>query len=299
MERGRGGTTPQSACASRLPPSHRNVPSGHSGVAVGLFPQRVRSTLCSKTLDLQVRCARPAGTGEPWNLPDKRWNGEGGQPLSLARRQTAPPFAPKRLFGTFRCCAWLIPYRQRTALSVGKRSCSRFAALTLRVSSHRNDPSGHSGVPHGLFSDSAPTHLRCAGVPLGLFGKPKRSSFSRIRGLHQAILWPLLQNAHASGSLRSPCGDRGAKLRVLMPPLCKGRCRTDEGRLTEGLPLSREITLGTTTPQSACASQLPPSHRNGFSSRSGVTVGLFSAKSTQYSLLQNARPSGSLCEPEG
>ena len=156
-----------------------------------------------------------------------------------------------------------------------------------------------------------------------------------------------------------------------MPPLCKGRCRTDEGRLTEGLPLSREITLGTTTPQSACASQLPPahrtsfssrsgvphglfsfrtitpngapvfrsaysasrnarasaafaasieahcavcretrmlqvrcarpapSHRNGFSSRSGVTVGLFSAKSTQYSLLQNARHSSSLRSPFG
>ena len=89
-------------------PSHRNAPSGHSGVPVGLFyakstqysllqnarpsgslrspcgglrtvtplrdipvfrsayfTQRVHSTLCSKTLDLQVRCAHPAGTGEP------------------------------------------------------------------------------------------------------------------------------------------------------------------------------------------------------------------------------------------
>ena len=61
-----------------------------------------------------------------------------------------------------------------------------------------------AGVPLGLFSDSAPTHLRCAGVPLGLFGKPKRSSSSRVRGLHQAILWPLLQNARPPGSLRSP-----------------------------------------------------------------------------------------------
>ena len=69
---------------------------------------------------------------------------------------------------------------------------------------HRNVFSKHPGVPLGLFSDSAPTHLRCAGVPLGLFGKPKRSSFSRVRGLHQAILWPLLQNARPPGSLRSP-----------------------------------------------------------------------------------------------
>ena len=130
-----GTTTPQSACASQLPPAHRNVPLGHSGVAVGLFPQRVHSTLCSKTLDLQVRFAHPTGN-----------------------------FAPKRPFGTFRCSAWLIfrfrtdppsvrrcsarlirqaetlelqprsrPPSKRTALSVGKRSCSRFAALTLRL----------------------------------------------------------------------------------------------------------------------------------------------------------------------
>ena len=99
------------------------------------FPQRVHSTLCSKTLDLQVRCAHPTGN-----------------------------FAPKRSFGAFRCCAWLIfrfrtdppsvrrcsarlirqaetlelqprsrPPSKRTALSVGKRSCFRFAALTLRL----------------------------------------------------------------------------------------------------------------------------------------------------------------------
>ena len=43
----------------------------------------------------------------------------------------------------------------------------------------------------------------------------------------------------------------------------------------------------------------PPSHRNAPSGHSGVAVGLFYAKSTQYSLLQNARPSGSLREPCG
>ena len=42
-----------------------------------------------------------------------------------------------------------------------------------------------------------------------------------------------------------------------------------------------------------------PSHRNASSGHSGVPVGLFYAKSTQYSLLQNARPSGSLRSPCG
>ncbi len=180
---------------------------------------------------LQVRCANPTGTGEPTACPYaspvkgrcRTDEGRLTEGLLLSREITLgttppqsacasqlPPFAPKRLFKPFRCCAWLISYRQRTALSVGKRSCFRFAALTLRVTSHRNVPSGHSGVPHGLFS-------------------VKSTSCSS------------LQNAHASGSLRSPCGDRGAELRVLMPPLCKGRCRTDEGRLTEGLPLSQNL----------------------------------------------------------
>ena len=177
--------------------------------------------------------------------------------------------------------------------------------------SHRNVPSGHSGVTVGLFST-------------------KSTQYS------------LLQNARPSGSLREPYGYRGAKLRVLMPPLYKGRCRTDEGRLTEGFPLSREITLGTTTPQSACASQLPPcapkrlfkpfrcygrlifrkeytvlfapkrstsrfaartlrgtSHRNDPSGRSGVAHGLFSEKSILCSFLQNAHASGSLRSPYG
>ena len=99
----------------------------------------------------------------------------------------------------------------RMAFSVPTAHCAvGTETLMLQVRSahppmpHRNVFSKHPGVPLGLFSDSAPTHLRCAGVPLGLFGKPKRSSFSRIRGLHQAILWPLLQSARPPGSLRSP-----------------------------------------------------------------------------------------------
>ena len=200
------------------PPSHRNAPSGHSGVPVGLFSQRVHSTLCSKTLDLQVRCAHPTGV-----------------------------FAPKRPFGTFRCCAWLI--------------------LRFRTIVHAD-----------------------AGVPLGLFGKPKRSSFSRVRGLHQATPWLDLQNAHASGSLRSPCGGlrTGTSLRNV-PVLCMAYLNK---RATCAL-LFKTLML-----QVRCAHPTP-SHRNAPSGHSGVPVGLFYAKSTQYSLLQNARPSGSLRSPYG
>ena len=43
----------------------------------------------------------------------------------------------------------------------------------------------------------------------------------------------------------------------------------------------------------------PMPHRTSSSSCSGVPVGLFSTKSTQYSLLQNARPPGSLRSPSG
>ncbi len=106
------------------------------------------------------------------------YRGAEGQPLR--RCAPAPPFAPKRPFGTFRCCAWLFFRKEHTMLFSPKRSCFRFAALTLRVSSHRPSSLSCAGVAHGLFYDSAPTHLRCAGVPLGLFGKPKRSSFSRF-----------------------------------------------------------------------------------------------------------------------
>ena len=53
--------------------------------------------------------------------------------LLWAGEASPSPFcAPKCPFRTFRCFAWLIQLRQRTALSPLKRSCFRFAALTLR-----------------------------------------------------------------------------------------------------------------------------------------------------------------------
>ena len=143
-------------------------------------------------------------------------------------------FAPKPSFRRFRCFAWLIQLRQRTALSPLKRSCSsRFAA-----SEPRTVLSFLCAFPVGFFSVCAPlsrffsisrrsslmaplcqgscppqrteglspwgrgqweggrrplpqsphrtSSSSCSGVSLGLFGKPKRSSFSRIRGLHRS-----------------------------------------------------------------------------------------------------------------
>ena len=64
--------------------------------------------------------------------------------------------APKPSFRRFRCSAWLIQLRQRTALSPLKRSCFRFAALTLRCRTplscpSRTDLSSVQKTPH-LFS---------------------------------------------------------------------------------------------------------------------------------------------------
>ena len=56
---------------------------------------------------------------------------------------------------------------------IGRRCFGGRGELRSPLSPHRNAPSGHSGVAHGLFYD-------------------------------QAILWLDLQNAHAPGSLRSP-----------------------------------------------------------------------------------------------
>ena len=148
-----------------------------AGVPLGLFGKPKRSSfsrfaasikpyyaLFSKTHMLQVRCANPMGTGEP------------GKPLR--RCAPAPPFAPKRPFGTFRCCAWLIKIREHTVLSYLKRSCFRFAALTLRVQGSQGNPSvrcggqlplhrGARATPQSAAADSSPY----AGEPRQPFGR--------------------------------------------------------------------------------------------------------------------------------
>ena len=78
-------------------------------------------------------------------------------------------------------------------------------------------------------------------------------------------------------------------------PLHRGamgsRCPPGVDRLVFGL-IGRRYFGG----RGELRSPLSP-HRNVFSKHSGVPVGLFSTKSTQYSLLQNTRPPGSLRSP--
>ena len=73
---------------------------------------------------------------------------------------------------------------------IGRRCFGGRGELRSPLSPHRNAPSGHSGVAHGLFYD-------------------------------QAILWLDLQNAHASGSLRSPSDAAPNQLFELLR--CSGR----------------------------------------------------------------------------
>ena len=97
------------------PMPHRTSSSSCSGVPVGLFSE--------KALQLFLQNARPSG--------------------SLRSPSDA---APEQLFELFRCYAWLIFRKEYTVLFSTKRSCFRIAALTLRVSSHRNALSGYSGA---------------------------------------------------------------------------------------------------------------------------------------------------------
>ena len=163
-----------------------------------------------------MQTAVPSGTAVfrgKWKRTDSRFaafGGRGGASLPFLRTEM-----PLRDIPVFRMAYFTIkPYYGLISKTLMLQVRSAHPPMP-----HRNVFSKHPGVPLGLFSDSAPTHLRCAGVPLGLFGKPKRSSFSRVRGLHQAILWPLLQNARPPGSLRSPSDSAPTHLRCAGVPL--------------------------------------------------------------------------------
>ena len=210
---------------------------------MAFFPKRAYDALFSKTLMLQVRCAHPTGTGEP------------GQPLSPLRR-TAPPFAPKRPFGTFRCCAWLILRKEHTMLFSPKRTCFRFAARTLRVQGSRR------ATPQALRASSPYTGepgqplRRCAPAPLtqGSQGNPSvclrqpappfapKRPFGTFRCCawlfsEKSILCSFRKKAHASGSLREPYGYRGAKatLRAALLREKRPRRRLLRGRWKRGI----------------------------------------------------------------
>ena len=84
--------------------------------------------------------------------------------------------APKPSFRRFRCSAWLIQLRQRTALSELKRSCSRFASLTLRTP-HRPIVS-LCFSPKRTTSRFASLSLRTPHrSPVSLCFSPKRTTF--------------------------------------------------------------------------------------------------------------------------
>ena len=102
--------------------------------------------------------------------------------------------APNRLFKPLRCSAWLILRRSPTGTSAPKRSCSRFASLTLRTAA----PSYRFFV---LFSKTHDLQVRFAHPP------------------NPAPLSRFFSISRRSG---------------LMAPLCKGSCPASSR--TEGLP---------------------------------------------------------------
>ena len=105
------------------------------------FPQRVHSTLCSKTLDLQVRSAHPP-------MPHRNVF----QSIPVFRSAYS---ANRNARASAAFAASIKPYYGL---------CSK--ALDLQVRS------AHPPMPHRNVFSKHP------GVPLGLFGKPKRSSSS-------------------------------------------------------------------------------------------------------------------------
>ena len=95
----------------------------------------------------------------------------------------------------------------RSAYSASRNA--RAPAASRPPPAHRNDPSGHSGVSVGLFSEKA------------------------IR--------PFLQNARPSGSLRSPSGGRGKLRSPLHPSLLPPEMRRQTGG---NPPLREKLSFG-------------------------------------------------------
>ena len=129
--------------------------------------------------------------------------------------------------------------------------------------------SAQEGRPSGTASQPPPSHRNipseCSGVSHGLFYDFAPSS---MRTLVFRSAYSASRNARASAAFAASI-------------------KPHRGLISKTLML-----------QVRCAHPAP-SHRNAPSGHSGVPVGLFYAKSTQYSLLQNARPSGSLRSPYG
>ena len=257
---------------------------GHSSVPVGFFSEK--STPYSF-----LQNARPPGSlrspSEPRTilpflcafLQNARPSGSLRSP---SEPRTALPFlcafpvglfsvsAPNRLFKPLRCSAWLIQLRQRTALSPLKRSCFRFASLTLRTP-HRPPVSSPLAAAAALWLPCVRGAVRRRAGLRGCLrirgkGKGRRPSpvsapnrlfellrcFARLirqaetldlqplRGLHRSTLCFFFQNTHASAASRPPNPAPLSRLfsisrrSGLMAPLCKGSCPASSR--TEGLP---------------------------------------------------------------
>ena len=163
-----------------------------------------------------------------------------------------------------------------------KRTCFRFAALTLRVSSRRKA---------GWCEEGGGRRMPDGGVP------PLAVNFLG------SLLFP---HSH-SYSFRCSVRVRGRRAVRAAPRGCAGPERESGAGAAKVLP--REWGLRGLPPVgAACAGrqplsplrrQLPPSHRNAPSGRSGVAHGFFSEKSIRCSFLQNAHASGSLRSPYG
>ena len=96
------------------------------------FPQRVRSTLCSKTLDLQVRFAHPP---MPHLTSSSSCSGVPHGLFMISHHRPCGRWCFARLIRqaeTLELQLHSQPPSKRTALSELKRSCFRFAPLTLR-----------------------------------------------------------------------------------------------------------------------------------------------------------------------
>ena len=93
-----------------------------------IFPKKLLSLFSSLRSAPWLPCVRGAVRRRAGLKGCPMGRGQGGG------QSPSPICAPEPSFRRFRCSAWLIQLRQRTALSPLKRLCFRFAPLTLRCS---------------------------------------------------------------------------------------------------------------------------------------------------------------------
>ena len=147
--------------------------------------------------------------------------------------------APNQLFKLLRCSAWLIhdfapsPMRAlvfRSAYSAS-RNARASAAFAASIKAHRA-VSSETLMLQVRFAHPPPAHRTssssCSGVPVGFF-------------FEKAMLWPFLQNARPSGSLRSPYGGRGKLRSPLHPSLLPPEMQRQTGG---NPPLREKLSFG-------------------------------------------------------